>query len=450
MNRHRRRVGAAGFIVSLMVGTLVAAVPAAPVASQSSENCGGGGEISDLEPGEYSIPIATQIRANGSAGVGQFALTVTYQGDVNLTVSKDGEVDAATADIEVSFDGTVTGVPGLGGVVGGGGSGGLTLASARGRDIQLTGDITGVGDMSFFGVADTSFTGSETDTEHLTLKVGSVSCDGADGTWFSSTLTQSLNGMYQSGLTVEQEPMMWRAEAEVSPKIQEILDELTAIEQLGTAGPDRRSATSRLYKSGVRIRDLPDAEQSCVFKRWLSTARTVLQKRINSDLAALAKLRPTSADMAPLYGVVGSLIESETQYALVGLDQCSEGDRRYVYEAIAGAIESFLKKAVDDGRVADIIKLSGHHALFGEVSPRLAKDADALVADQLFLWEKTARINLDRLAQGAKASGNTSCSASDLQAVRKAIAARKTSVFWGNEHPPLDDLIEMTETLGCA
>lgn len=443
----KRRI-TASLTTSLLASLLVVVPSARPAVSQDA--CRAPDDAAALPPGEHVAPISSTLHASGGVGsLGGFDITITYDAAVRLDVGPDGDVRGASADVTLAFDGAITGVPGVGGDVSGSGTGTLTLARSSDREIVLGGEMTGLGELAFSGMVDHSAAAASSGSEQLTLRIDEASCQQVAGEATSQLMDDSAARFRAAGLGAEREPMTWSVGEAASPEVQAIRDELAAAEQLGTSGPDRRSATSRLAKALDRIKALPEAEQTCLWHAWRQTVSNVLQRRIDADIAVVSSIEPTSADMGPLRGAIASLLDSERQYQLLGLDACSAGDRRPAFDAIAGAISRFLDRAIEDGRVVDVIRLMRDFQLFGDVSPALAAEADAAIEAGVEDWLRTTTTNLKRVAQEAEANGDRECSLTDGHTVRKAIAAAKHYAILGGD-APYDDIVRHAEVLGCV
>lgn len=420
------------------------------VASAGSQGACRAEDPTGLPPGVHVVPLAGQLVGGGAVAMGGgFDLEVRYRAEVRLGVDDRGEVDGASAAIQVDVTGAITGIPGVAGDVGGRGEGTLALARARDGRIELSGDLDGLGSLGFSGVFEEQIDAGGSQGETLTLRVTSGSCGQVVGDATSAVLDASARELRASGLDVEVDALEWAVGEAPSPEVEAIRADLAEAERLGTSGPDRRAATAKLRRALAGIKALPDAQQPCLFREWRDVVGRVLQRRIDAGIEALDGLTFTNADLGPLRGAVSSLLESEKQYALLGLDECSESERRPAFDAIARAVERALAKAIEDGRVVDVLELLRSHAYVGTVSPALAAEADAAIRAAVEEWSRTTSTNLARLARHADAVGDHDCAPSDQRAVRSAVAAATHLAIVGGE-PPIDEILRQAEVLGCV
>lgn len=442
------RAGVVGSVV-LLLASATALVPAAPAGSQGS-SCRGSDGTPTLPPGRHDVALHAVVDGSGGGPFGGFELTVTYTGDVELVVGDDGRVREATAAVAVAFDGAITGIPGVAGDLTGQGSARLGLAGATSTEVRLAGRVEGLGQLDLSGVLGERFAAEGAEGEALVLQLDRVACDQVSGTATSQLLTSTVAALEEAGLGVSSEPMAWSVGDATSPEAAEIRAELEAIEQLGTSGPDRRFASARLARALGRIKALPEPLQSCLFDAWRETVRVVLQRRIDADIAVVEGIQPTSADLGPLTGAVATLLDSEKQYALLGLDACSERDRRPAFEAIGAALRRHLDAAIEAGRVADVLRLSRDFHLFGDVSPALAAEVDDMLREHVRDWVRTTTTNLRRRADAARSAGDRDCDVSDASTVRNTVAAARTAAFLDVADVPLDEIVRHADDLGCT
>lgn len=451
MTRGTTRPPARGRALAVVGALLVAGlVGAAPVAV-ADDACRGASDGGGLPPGTHDVALTSALSGGGDVGPGGFTLTVDYAADVRVVVGEDGRVRDASADVDVRFDGGITGIPVVGGGLAGHGSGRLALDGIDGIDgdtVRLTGEVDGLGSLTLTGLSGGGLAVADSATETLTLDLV-ASCGHVTGTATSQTMADSLAELRGAGLAAEATPMTFSVGEPAPPEVQEIRDELAAIEQLPPRGPDRRFATSRLRKAYERITALDETHQECLLDAWHDTVRAVLQARVDADVAVVASLEPTSADLGAFHGAVASLLESEKQYQLLGLDACSADDRRPAFDAIAAAAERHIAHAIEQGRVVDVVRLTRDFSFVGLVSPALAEEADAAIDAAVEEWVRTTSTLLARLADEARATGDRECSADDGAVVRKAVVAAKQAAAWGSE-PPVEQILRDAEALGCA
>ncbi|MEO6987213.1 MAG: hypothetical protein ABI239_01035 [Aquihabitans sp.] len=260
-------------------------------------------------------------------------------------------------------------------------------------------------------------------------------------------MTSAVSDAQGAGMTVERSPANWSVGAELSAEAEAIASELERVDPSATSGPARKSTANRLSKLLQRIEALPDEERNCLFRAWTNTTRRVLEMRIDADMAVVRSIQPTSGDMGPLHGAIGTLLESTKQYYYLGLDKCSE--QKPVFDTIMATLERFLHRAVAENQTLDMLRLSRDYSLFGEVAPELAAQVDERVADEIFTWGKATRAALEQRARTAQSEGDTTCSTVGRQTVRNAIAAQRTMELYGLDTPPFDELISLAKTLGC-
>lgn len=449
----KRHLGLA-LVAALVAATSSAAAPVAPTAAQSSRGADGCTQQeadAELPPGTHTFALTSAVTGGGNVGFGGMDLDVTYDAAVELVVGDAGKVDSATGTVTVDIGGRLTGVPGAAGNLAGTATGTLALATQSATEIVLEGDVAGLGALEFSGSVNESFAGDGTERDRLTLRLDGASCFGAGGAATSSLVDGTISGLQAAGLSGSATPMSWMLGEAASPEATEIRAELQAIEQIGTAGPDRRAATARLGKALAKIKSLPDDLGPCLFKEWQVTATRVLEKRVQADLAVVQGLQPSN-DLGPLYGAVGTLIESERQYQTIGLDECTEERRWPTFEVMSDVIGRFADLAIEQGRVVDVLRLMQGYTVLGGSSERLAQRSLRMVSDHIRALTKQTMTLLDRRSTSGEDGDPAVCSDADRQAVRKAIVTVKQYSFVAanaDDVPTLEQILDLGAKLGC-
>jgi hypothetical protein len=335
----------ARFTMPVLCAAILSTTPRASAGGSLADVCRRLQE-GDLAAGDYAGRWEAEAIASG--GEMDVRITLSFGGDLRLTVDDAGAVSVASGTVSVTMSGNAEGLPSIL-------RAGLSLEGsgpmepgASGRDrFDATATVTASARVFAHGpTARGGVDAGGSETGRLQFQVSSRSCDGAEGSLVSELVTRTTEGLAAGGLAVTiNVPPRWSARAADPDRESEAERYRERAERI--AAPTHKAGEDAFGALFAEIDALPAGRKACIDRVVREVYLTRVERWLVEDLERLGTFEVTGdreslGALAELLGeVIGHDLALECSRGGVG----SRAARlRPAFDAIVRGIRAALRE----------------------------------------------------------------------------------------------------------
>ncbi len=257
------------------------------------------------------------------------------------------------------------------------------------------------------------------------------SCDGAQGTFTSTQIQQTIDGLAAQGFAVKGDGVgRWQVSAP-GERTEDLLKDLRQrLGPLPPPGADRKVELERLnaIESWIR-RDLPPRVLPCLWEAWLLHTRQVLAQWVGEEARELERYR---GDLETLQPILARAFAVDRSLVLLGMDECEAPLHQRMWDAIGPAYEKLILRLIaTKATPADIMAPLREAVLLGVVSPALRERAEAAILRRLRKQADADWAAYQSIRREAGKPGR--CRPDVVLALQEAVRSEGTYVLNGGE-----------------